>query len=53
MCTVAPVEMKHMKLQHFIKGPELRLKHTTTSERSGKASEKSGSEVRVINLLRC
>lgn len=33
---MAAAVLRHVKLQRFIKGPEMRLKHTTTSERSEK-----------------
>lgn len=49
---MAAVELRLVKLHRFIKGPEMQLKHTATFEKEWRGSEKSGSEVRVINLLR-
>lgn len=40
MCNAAAVELRHVKLQHFIKGPEMQLKHTATFERSREAQRK-------------
>lgn len=40
MCKMAAAVLRHVKLQHFIKGPEMRLKHTTASERSGKKAQR-------------
>lgn len=40
MCKMAAAVLRHVKLQRCIKGPEMRLKHTTTSERSEKKAQR-------------